>query len=126
MPGDVPTWTRPATGRESTGLWFRDAIALLMASALVVLLSGSDWLGRVGARRNRSFATRDQLGRPSRSGPISQPEVREGGPPDGRAGGGRPPGINGPGAWRHAQFRSPNPHAPDELHASWPLRRGAV
>ena len=44
MPGDVPTWTRPATGRESTGLWFRDAIALLMASALVVLLSWSGWV----------------------------------------------------------------------------------
>src|SRR2546430_16639759 len=43
MPGDEPTWTRPATGRESTGLWFRDAIALLMASALVVLLSRSGW-----------------------------------------------------------------------------------
>ena len=44
MSGDEPTWTRPATGRESTGLWFRDAIALLMASALVVLLSRSGWV----------------------------------------------------------------------------------
>ena len=221
MPSDEPTETRPAVSRQSAGLRFRDAIALFVASAVVVLLSLSGWvadaqatlvqmgfdpdrgqllvgmlvaalaaavarliarrsapailasllgftavyggtflsetrdalsrrsgqlrprgldrdvvgvggrgrhhrLGRVGARRNRSRAARGQLERPVRSRPIARPQDRACGPSTGGAGGGRPPGINRPGAWRYAQFRPPDPHAPDNLYASWPLRRGAV